>query len=50
MTVLDQRIGGSQPFDKKTTTKGDFEDGEDNAAANYQGVDDDEEVGTGNRV
>jgi hypothetical protein len=53
MTVLDQRIRQGLPFDKKMTTKSAFEDGEDTAAGNYEGVDDDEggwRGGTGNHV
>jgi hypothetical protein len=53
MTVLDQRIRQGRPFDKKMTTKSAFEDGEDTAAGNYEGVDDDEggwRGGTGNHV
>jgi hypothetical protein len=53
MTVLDQRVRGSRPFEKKPEISNEeIEEGED-TAVNYEGVDDDEggwRGGTGNRI
>ena len=54
MTLLDQRVRGQRPFDKKRGgSKDQVEDGEDMKGEDFEGVDDDEggwRRGTGNRI
>ena len=54
MTLLDQRVRGQRPFDKKQgNSKDQVEDDEDMKGEDFEGVDDDEggwRGGTGNRI